>query len=118
MPSHSSPLRLSTTQTFKDKLKRAQEDIQEEEEEDEEQFLDASEELPEQEFRQLDLTVEPTSSSDIIKTSRSTSSSTSTTSSIKSLDNHKPFGRRSIIVSVFLVFLRLPARVYVCNFTK
>lgn len=93
MASQSSPLLLSTTQTFKP-ASLINNDIQEEDEEEDEQFLDASEESPQQEF-----TVE--SSNDFIK--QIPSASSSTTSSTKSLDivTGKPFGRRSIIVGIY-----------------
>ncbi|KAL7320131.1 hypothetical protein PS15m_000050 [Mucor circinelloides] len=108
--SQSSPLRLSTSQNFKsttfnhnanintsnhsnsNNKPNSISDIKEEDEdEDEDQFLDASEELPEQ---IVDLTVEPTSSSDFIKPSRSSSSS----SLSKTQDSKPTFGRRSILV--------------------
>ncbi|KAG1093907.1 hypothetical protein G6F42_018859 [Rhizopus arrhizus] len=113
--SQSSPLRLSTSQNFKsttfnhdanintsnhsnsNNKPNSISDIKEEdEEEDEDQFLDASEELPEQ---IVDLTVEPTSSSDFIKPSRSSSSS----SLSKTHDSKPTFGRRSILVSLSML---------------
>lgn len=88
--SQSSPLLSSRTPLF-----QPQQNIKEEEEEEEDTFLDATESP----------TVEPTSSSDIVRPS----SSASTNSSLKSFDSTtgKPFGRKSIIVSVvtFTVFI-------------
>lgn len=86
--SQSSPLLLSTTQTFKT-ASPINNDIQEEEEEDDdEQFLDASEELPQQEF-----TLEP---------SQDSTNQTASSSSAHNYDivTGKPFGRRSIIVGI------------------
>lgn len=118
--SQSSPLRLSTSQSFKSTIFNhpqynattaaatqnsssnnkpnsisdiKEEDEEEEEEEEEEQFLDASEELPEQVASPVDFSIEPTSSSDFIKPSRSSSSS-----SLSRTHQGKPaFGRRSIL---------------------
>ncbi|KAK4521679.1 Respiratory supercomplex factor 1, mitochondrial [Mucor velutinosus] len=111
--SQSSPLRLSTSQSFKsttfthnttinthnntndtpNSISDIKEEDEEEEEEGEEQFLDASEELPEQVASPVDFSVEPTSSSDFIKPSRSSSSS-----SLSKTQESKPaFGRRSIL---------------------
>lgn len=67
----------------------SQNNIKEEEEEEEEEYMDASNNLPDLQ-PPLDLTIEPSSSSDILMP-------TSSASSIKSV-SCKPFGRRSIIV--------------------
>ncbi|CAO3630784.1 unnamed protein product [Mucor fragilis] len=111
--SQSSPLRLSTSQSFKSTTfshnttpttathssssnkPNGISDIKEEdeEEEEEEQFLDASEELPEQVASPVDFLVEPTSSSDFIKPSRSSSSS----SLSRTQEGRPAFGRRSIL---------------------
>lgn len=109
--SQSSPLRLSTAQNFKsttfnhkntaaiNSKPNSISDIKEEEEEgeddDDEQFLDASEELPEQILKEVNFTIEPSSSNDFIKPSRSSSSS----SLSKTQDSKPTFGRRSILVS-------------------
>ncbi|KAG2207250.1 hypothetical protein INT46_008868 [Mucor plumbeus] len=108
--SQSSPLRLSTAQNFKsttfnhkntaaiNSKPNSISDIKEEEEEgeddDDEQFLDASEELPEQILKEVNFTIEPSSSNDFIKPSRSSSSS----SLSKTQDSKPTFGRRSILV--------------------
>lgn len=96
MISQSSPLLSSRTPLF-----QPQQNIKEEEEEEEEDtFLDATESP----------TVEPTSSSDIIRPS----SSASTNSSLKSFDSTtgKPFGRKSIIVSIHSHFYCMNGYLY------
>lgn len=111
--SQSSPLRLSTAQNFKsttlnhkntatiNNKPNSISDIKEEEEgedddDDDEQFLDASEELPEQTLKEVNFTIEPSSSNDFIKPSKSSSSS----SLSKTQDSKPTFGRRSILVSL------------------
>ncbi|KAL9539643.1 hypothetical protein MBANPS3_010145 [Mucor bainieri] len=111
--SQSSPLRLSTSQSFRsttfshnapintathsnsNNKPNSISDIKEEDEEEdeEEQFLDASEELPELVASPVDFSVEPTSSSDFIKPSRSSSSS----SLSRTQEGKAAFGRRSIL---------------------
>lgn len=86
MSSQSSPL-LSTTHTFHSNTSQLNNDIKEEDEEEDDQFLDASDELPQQV-----ITMEP--SDDL--------PSSSTSPPLKSVDavSGKPFGRRSIIVCI------------------
>ncbi|CAO3653961.1 unnamed protein product [Mucor hiemalis] len=67
----------------------SQNNIKEEEEEEEEAYMDASNNLPDLQ-PPLDLTIEPSSSSDILRPA-------SSASSIKNVSG-KPFGRRSIIL--------------------
>lgn len=78
-----------------------QEEREEDEEDSEEQFLDASEELPEQGIKDLILTNEPTSSSDIIKTKNSSASSLILLNNDEEedIDKKPTFGRKSILVS-------------------
>lgn len=116
--SQSSPLRLSTAHSFKsttfnhnntatmNNKPNSISDIKEEEEEedeDDEQFLDASEELPEQILKEANFTIEPSSSSDFIQPNRPSSS----LSLSKTQDSKPMFGRRSILVSsINCVFLQ------------
>ncbi|KAI8641564.1 hypothetical protein BD408DRAFT_388755 [Parasitella parasitica] len=107
--SQSSPLRLSTTfnhnNTISSNKANSISEIKEEDEDqddEDDQFLDASEELPDQVQTEVDFTIEPTSSSDYTKPSRSSSPSSSLS---KEQDNKPLFGRRSILVDEDIKFV-------------